>query len=383
MESQKTIADKVKVWFSSRFAIPILIFTFVTATLGGVAGIATNWKTISGLWQPDVKTFSAPENQREEEIVPDLSLSVPFPLGWDVRTSDDTQKLRQAGDDYMTFTVGSLNEVDATDLPSAREKQLKNPIVRAKEVDASLPDKGKLAASNVRGFVLEYDANDGTDRKSLELVVSHNGKAVFARCAIVKRAVDAYRAGCMDLLDNVTLLPTRDQLPVLLFTSETAMARIWQSPPEVFEDSYDYLVSNWDKYTPGAPHKAARDKIPDAPLTSAQVVDGASTLAGRPIYFTALVDAAEKLNVTDGGGMRWVLQLTSNAKPGWRFYVQVNAAPDTQFVQGDVALVLDSVLVAGGATLTTTGGFNNTFYFLAQEVLTIPARLGEPATNAK
>lgn len=370
--SQKSLADKIRTEVTTRLALVILGLGALAAVAGGIS----NWKTVTEFFQgPAIKAFSVPADQREEEIVWELALSATFPLGWEVEVSEDEDHVRQAGDEYMTFSVGTLQEIDADTLPEARESQVEKPLVRNKEVDALIPSAGQLTPSSAKGFLFEYDASDGSDRKRLEVVASHNGKAVFARCAIVKRALDAYRAGCMELLDNITLLPSGENAPVLNFTTETAQARIWHSTPQVFDESYDYLVSNWKNYNPEAPHKVDRGKIPDNPLTSEQVVDQASTLAGRPTYFTAMVDAAERLHANEGGGMRWVLQLTSNSRPGWRFYVQVNAPAESQFSRGDFAVVLDAVLVAGGATLTTDGGLNNSFYFLAPEVITVPSEL--------
>lgn len=362
-QSQKSLADKIREAAKNRLAL-VIIFC---GALAFVATAITNSKTIIEFFQgPSISAFSVPADQRENELVKELSMSAPFPLGWQVEASEVGETLRQGGDDYMAFSVGSLQDIDVNSLPEAWESRVNEPLVRTKKVDALMPLDGQLKISSVGGFLFEYDASDGSDRRRLEMVAHHDGKAIFARCSIVKRAVDAYRSGCMELLDNVTLLAPGKHAPVMKFTTEVASARIWQSTPLVFNESYDYLVSNWSAFDPGVPHSIDGSKLTSSQfITSDQVVEQWSTLAGRPIKFSAMIDAAEKLTPTEGGGMRWLLQLTSN-QPGTRFYVQVNAPADSKFTRGDLAVVIDAVLVAGGPTLVTNGGLDNSLYFLAQ-----------------
>jgi hypothetical protein len=364
----KPLHERVKNFVTSRFGLLIL----AVVALGAIGGAIGGWNAIANIVQPPVPPFSISEQEWKDEIVVSYAIQAPIPLAWQLETSDSGQARLIARDENMTFAVGGLDDVDPASLPRSWQSKHDTAKVRNTTVTELRADGGELVETPVPGFLFEFRAN-GTDRPTtLELVTAHFGQTVFARCSIADNAAKAYRTACLKLLDNVRLLPSAEEGPVLFFTTDIKESNIWQGEVAVFNESYDYLVANWDSYDPDLAH--AVDEYPDAYMASEEVIANGLTLAGGPVSFSAMVDAVDRLVAAPDGRMRWVLQLISApAGPGWRFYVQVNAPTDATFGVGDIAFVMNAVLVAAGATPLTDGNLDNTFYFLAQDVFTLPS----------
>lgn len=371
---QERLADDVSAWGKRRFAVVLLAvagLVWLANALGAIDTVSAKVREWTGNGPVTPPAFT--EAESEDVVVDGPRLSLRIPLAWSATHPDDGPVRLRTGDDHMTVEVEQA-DVDPATLPDAWTGP-----------DGEEPsNQRQITVTRVGGATLQLDetwpahlfeyAVDGAT--VLEAVVPDGPTSAVARCTIENRAVSAYRATCLDILQSLKLAPPAEQFFPSLFFLDVVEANIWAQPPTHFEESFDYLVEHWADYDPRVPHPAVETLGATPPLFLDKVRTSVNELAGTAFVVSGVIDSANVLSdAEDDDRSIWVLQIVSVTAEAFRAYVQVNAPADAPFGEGDFAVVVNAVPVAGGTTLRTDGGFDDTVYLLAQEVVTVPAEI--------